>query len=273
MSSSWIGASVNPGWQVAYSPREVVAAARAAELDYLEVTFSGDKYTDNLMRECTKQGFPVNMHSTGHASLNLLTWNQHEKEHRNQIEQAARLARQSGRTIYVVYHGAHGEMPQNALVDKTVEFFNWALPICRAGNVQPLVELLHPIEEGAFAGNTISDLLEITTRAPGLKICLDLGHAAMSSLVDEQEIVENGEFLNRVGYLHLHDVDDQGTDHHPLYFNRTRWHDVIAALTQAGFTGPITLEYGFELIKEEAFDCLGYDARTIRDFLESKAGE
>lgn len=265
-----IGASVNSGWQVAYTPDQLLTRMREAGLDYFEIVYSGDRFCNDLLNKCAKQKIPVHFHSSGHANFNLANWTANKKTHDGQIQQAMRMARFLKEPVTIVYHGACGTADREMLLNRTAEFFAWFIETYPRELVVPVIELMTPLPEGFDIGSRLEELMAITDRVP-IQICWDMGHSTINPDIPQEELVKP-DFTQRVGYVHLHDIGENDADHNPFYFHRTPWEKYLTALLDAGYDGCITLEYGFNLIKDEAFDRLEEDSLMVKEFIKNKQG-
>ncbi|GAC1383743.1 MAG: hypothetical protein NVSMB42_00820 [Herpetosiphon sp.] len=76
------------------------------------------------------------------------------------------------------------------------------------------------------------------------QIAWDLAHDWLGgpwSAIDAWQAVPPPHFLQRVGYVRVHDVLDDGTDHMPLMAGNVPYTSQLRRLTQMGFDGPICL--------------------------------
>jgi len=71
-----------------------------------------------------------------------------------------------------------------------------------------------------------------------LGLCWDMGHDVKAGRLTAPDAA----WLDRVVHVHLHDIDENGTDHYPLLCGQVPYRTWLPALIQVGFKGIVTLE-------------------------------
>jgi sugar phosphate isomerase/epimerase len=163
----------------------------------------------------------------------------------------------------VVIHGAWSEtLPHETLYADTVAFLEWVLE--RYPALTPALENLPPDPRRIKIGATRGEIRDIVEKVGGrrLGLCWDMGH----DVVTGRQSTPDAAWLRHVVHVHLHDIDEHGTDHYPLLYGRTPYRTWLPALVQVGFKGIVTLE-----IKGEQLAHLGFE--QVRQILAASVAE
>ena len=242
MNQPRVGFNMHPRW-AAGGLADFLEPLRAAGLRALEFElWDGDPDWPRalpLMEDCLRLGFKLSFHAPYRGSYNVAGF---AGERREEIEAAtAPLLDVAARfaPAPVVVHGARSETrPYDALYADTVAFLEWALG--RYPALTLALENLGPnprlIKIGAARAEILSIVEQIDDHRLGL--CWDMGHDVLAGRLS----VPAEAFLRHVGHVHLHDVDENGKDHYPLFYGRTPYRAWLPALAAVGFEGIVTLE-------------------------------
>lgn len=251
MSNNGIKVSFNihPRWVQSMGTQQFLAPLKDAGLSALEFALeAGDpdwpKF-EPLMEEVAELGYAICFHAPFHQGYNPAGFNGSEREsiisqYRPMLEIAQRWGMRQGIPTATVLHSARASGPnRESLVKDTVEFVKWVMG--EFDHILLAVENLGPTDNGEFKiGDTREEVLSIVTAAgnPRAGICWDFGHDCLHqrlSLPDE-------EWLQKVVHVHIHDIDAEGIDHHPLVFGNCPYRDWLRALVHRNMTGAVTLE-------------------------------
>lgn len=114
----------------------------------------------------------------------------------------------------------------------------------RAGElgVTVLIENL-PDPHGGVIGGRVADLVALieAVGSPQVKICLDTGHAMVSTGGWEAELLAAWPHLRSI---HASDGDGTADAHLPLGHGAIEWHRLLGHLAQGGYGGGFVLEVG-----------------------------
>ena len=158
-----------------------------------------------------------------------------------------------------------------------VEYYNKIKPLAKKHGVKIAVEnmwTVHPVTR-RIVDAALADPRELRDFVDGLcdpevfTICLDLGHVALCSREPEDAIrIIGGE---RLGCLHIHDVDYISDLHTLPGIGKINWDNVCRALADVNYSGIFNLEVenflnGF--LPEHEDVCLKFMADTTRIFAE-----
>lgn len=141
------------------------------------------------------------------------------------------------------YYGRERE-----LFDMNMDFYRSLVPLSDKHGIKIAIENMwqtHPVthricddvcanpHELAAYFDTLNDPVHFT-------VCLDIGHVALCGREPEDAIRILGH--DRLGALHVHDVDYVSDLHTVPYLGRVNWSNVIAALADIGYKGEFTME-------------------------------
>jgi sugar phosphate isomerase/epimerase len=244
-----IGFSMHPNWLEAGSLDHFLAPLRAAGLAALE--FELDDHLPvwpafpPLMEEAFQAGMALSFHAPYRLPHTLIGF---AGAHRSAIqaglapllEIAETWAQRSPACRTLVVHaavGPQGTDPAGLRAD-TLSFLHWA------GETFPHLQLAlenNPptpglIKLGANKYDVLAMLEE--TGDPRIGACWDLGHDVLASAPDDP----SPEWLARVVHAHVHDIDSNGADHHPLVFGAVPFQRWLSAWKDAGGQGLAVLE-------------------------------
>jgi len=192
-----------------------------------------------LMEECQRLGLEPCFHAPYRGSYNIVGFTRERREEIQAafaplLDVAARFA-----PAPVVIHGAWSETrPRETLYTDTVVFLEWMLDHYPALvlALENLVPNPHRVKVGATRAEILRIVEEVGDHRLGL--CWDMGHDVLAGRLSLPEDA----FLRHVVHVHLHDIDENGTDHYPLLYGRVPYRAWLPALVQAGFGGIVTLE-------------------------------
>jgi len=132
--------------------------------------------------------------------------------------------------------------------ERNMEFYTKLTPIARDLGVKIAIENLWNTNRltGNIGAATCSDPVEHiryidTLAAPDVyTLCLDLGHSALVGRTPETVIRTLGH--DRLGALHVHDVDYKKDLHTLPYQSKLDWEEICRALGEINYKGVLTLE-------------------------------
>lgn len=161
--------------------------------------------------------------------------------------------------------------------EMNMEFYSSLAPYAKDAGVKIAIENMwgrHPVT-GRICDSVCSDPQELVKYYDELNnpdvftICLDLGHVAITSREPEDAILTVGH--ERLGAVHVHDVDYL-TDTHTLPgLGRINWDAVCASLTEINYRGDFTLEidnFALNFPDEYLPHAFRFAADTARYFTE-----
>jgi sugar phosphate isomerase/epimerase len=245
-----IGFSMHPNWLAAGSLGDFLAPLRAAGLAALE--FELDDHLSAwpafpaLMEQAVQAGMALSFHAPYRAPHSLAGF---AGERRGAIQAglapllavAENWAQRSPACQTVVVHAAVGSQgtDPSALREDTIGFIEWA---CAAfPDLRLALENTPPAAPGQVkVGTSKEEVLDLIRAAnqPQLGACWDMGHDMLLPPPDEP----SPEWLARVIHVHVHDIDSNGADHHPLIFGVVPFQRWLAAWKAAGGQGLAVLE-------------------------------
>ena len=141
------------------------------------------------------------------------------------------------------YYGRERE-----LFDMNMDFYRSLIPLSDQHGIKIAIENMwqtHPVtrricddvcadpQELAAYFDTLNDPAHFT-------VCLDIGHVALCGREPQDAIRVLGH--DRLGALHVHDVDYVNDLHTIPYLGRINWHQVIEALADIDYKGEFTME-------------------------------
>lgn len=131
------------------------------------------------------------------------------------------------------------------LFEMNMDFYRRLLPYCEQYGVKVAVEnMWQRNSQKCIDHSSCSTPAEMiryhdTVDSPWITCCLDLGHA---TLVEDTPAFIRALGAERLGCLHVHDVDGFHDNHMPPYVGITKWDEVTAALKNICYQGDITFE-------------------------------
>jgi len=110
----------------------------------------------------------------------------------------------------------------------------------RYPSLVPVLENLVPYPHQVKIGAKRAEMLRIVEEVGNcrLGLCWDMGHDVKAGRLTAPDAA----WLDRVVHVHLHDIDENGTDHYPLLCGQVPYRTWLPALIQVGFKGIVTLE-------------------------------
>ena len=141
------------------------------------------------------------------------------------------------------YYGRERE-----LFNMNMDFYRSLVPLSDRHGIKIAIENMwqtHPVthricddvcanpHELAAYYDTLNDPAHFT-------VCLDIGHVALCGREPEDAIRILGH--DRLGALHVHDVDYMSDLHTIPYLGRVNWSNVVTALADIGYKGEFTME-------------------------------
>ena len=141
------------------------------------------------------------------------------------------------------YYGRERE-----LFDMNMDFYRSLIPLSDQHGIKIAIENMwqtHPVtrricddvcadpHELAAYFDTLNDPAHFT-------VCLDIGHVALCGREPQDAVRVLGH--DRLGALHVHDVDYVNDLHTIPYLGRINWHQVIEALADIDYKGEFTME-------------------------------
>lgn len=145
--------------------------------------------------------------------------------------------RQNGR-----YYGREEE-----LFEKNVEFYTALKPLAKKYGIKMAIENMwqrHPVtnyicDDVCAPPEELARLYDTLNDPEVFTVCLDLGHVALCGREPADAIRTLGE---RIGCLHVHDVDYRDDLHTLPGVGKINWDSVCRALADIDYTGDITFE-------------------------------
>lgn len=164
------------------------------------------------------------------------------------------------------------------LIEVNVDYFRSLLPTCEQYGVGIAIENItgkRAESPGVVRtpGSTAEELCAMIDALdhPLVGACWDTGHAQLTGLDQRANLAALG---SRLKVVHLHENDGL-RDLHLLPFTfqdaASRWHEVMAGLREAGYTGDLTLEVAasFRAVPDALYDdLLHYSVRICRQLVE-----
>lgn len=198
-----------------------------------------------LMKSCFELGLLLCFHAPYRKPFTLRGFSRGahleiQAAYRPLLAIAESWAQADTRRTEVVFHGAdgaHEERPE--LRQDTIDFLTWVL--------ETFPKLTLALEnrapgkaDTAKIGESWEELAAVIEEVneARLGICWDMGH----DVLHDRRHLPQRSWLEKVVHVHVHDVDEHGTDHYPLVFDRVPYKQWLPALAGTGFAGCITLE-------------------------------
>lgn len=148
------------------------------------------------------------------------------------------------------YYGREKEM-----FDLNMDFYRSLIPLSEQHGIKIAIENMwqtHPVTH-RICDDVCADPHELTAYYDTLNdpehftVCLDIGHVALCGREPEDAIRILGH--DRLGALHVHDVDYVSDLHTIPYLGRINWHNVIMALADIDYQGEFTMESDAFLVR------------------------
>ena len=243
MNQIKVGFNMHPRWACGELLPGFLEPLRAAGLRALEFElWDGDPDWPRilpLMEDCRQMGFELCFHAPYRRPHNVAGFAGEKRaeiqaDYAPMLDVAARFA-----PAPVVIHGARSKTrPHETLYADTVAFLEWVLE--RYPALTPALENLPPDPRRIKIGATRGEIRDIVEKVGGrrLGLCWDMGH----DVVTGRQSTPDAAWLRHVVHVHLHDIDENGTDHYPLLYGRVPYRAWLPTLVQAGFGGIVTLE-------------------------------
>ena len=139
---------------------------------------------------------------------------------------------------------------EKELFDMNMEFYRGLAPYAKSTGVKISLENMwqvHPVTR-RIVDDVCADPHELVAYydtlddADAFTICLDIGHVALCNREPEDAVRIIGH--DRLGSLHVHDVDYVSDLHIQPGLGKVRWDRVCRALADVDYKGPFTLEAG-----------------------------
>lgn len=131
------------------------------------------------------------------------------------------------------------------LFEINMDFYRRLIPYCEEYGVKVALENMWQVNsEKRIDHSTCSSPAEMiryhdTMNSPWVTCCLDLGHAM---LVEDTPAFIRALGAERLGCLHVHDVDGVHDNHMPPYTGIGKWEEITQALKDIGYRGDVTFE-------------------------------
>lgn len=151
----------------------------------------------------------------------------------------------------IVIHPMRGEGRlyrecSDEIFEENIKFYNTLLPYARENDIIIALENMYmtDLRRGIKVSNVCSHSDEFVKYLDALNsdyitACLDIGHAALVSDCPANMIKKLG---NRIGALHVHDVDYTNDNHTLPYLGKLNWNEICNALAKINYKGNFTFE-------------------------------
>lgn len=141
------------------------------------------------------------------------------------------------------YYGRERE-----LFDMNMDFYRSLIPLSDKHGIKIAIENMwqtHPIthricDDVCANPHELAAYFDALNDPAHFTVCLDIGHVALCGREPEDAIRILGH--DRLGALHVHDVDYVSDLHTIPYLGRINWSNVITALADIGYKGEFTME-------------------------------
>ena len=174
--------------------------------------------------------------------LGLILWSAHATCYRESTREAsmaqlrhdAKIAALLDATV-LVFH------PTELLPDGShhMDVYRWMADVAEENGLQLALETGIPTDNSMLGYLQLIDLVDAIDR-PHVGICIDTGHSYMRDRPDVESVVRA--VGNRLKTLHLHDNYGQHDDHQMPGLGLINWPEVIRALKESEYDGPLMLE-------------------------------
>ncbi len=112
-----------------------------------------------------------------------------------------------------------------------------------------------------------------TLNSPHITACVDVGHAALVVGGDEPQTMLRKLGHDRVGTLHVHDVDYQNDLHTLPYFGKLNWAEITSALADIDYEGALVYEVNDSLFTGQDKSFYSLAARIMYDVGQHLIGQ
>lgn len=141
------------------------------------------------------------------------------------------------------YYGRERE-----LFDMNMEFYRSLIPLADQHGIKIAIENMwqtHPVthricDDVCANPHELEAYFDTLNDPEHFTVCLDIGHVALCGREPEDAVRILGH--DRLGALHVHDVDYVNDLHTVPYVGRINWDRVIAALAEIRYSGEFTME-------------------------------
>ncbi len=141
------------------------------------------------------------------------------------------------------YYGRERE-----LFDMNMDFYRSLIPLSEKHGIRIAIENMwqtHPVthricDDVCANPYELADYFDTLNDPEHFTVCLDIGHVALCGREPEDAIRVLGH--DRLGALHVHDVDYMNDLHTIPYIGRVNWSNVVAALADIDYKGEFTME-------------------------------
>ena len=120
-----------------------------------------------------------------------------------------------------------------------MDVYRWMADVAEENGLQLALETGIPTDNSMLGYLELIDLVDAIDR-PHVGICIDTGHSYMRDRPDVETVVYA--VGNRLKTLHLHDNYGQHDDHQMPGLGLINWPEVIRALKESEYDGPLMLE-------------------------------
>ena len=152
----------------------------------------------------------------------------------------------------VIFNQAHAPFGggYDHYMQKLIPTFPRVFEFCEELGVRQII--VHPLQQGRYYGRErelfdmnmdfyrLAAYYDTLNDPEHFTVCLDIGHVALCGREPQDAIRFLGH--DRLGALHVHDVDYVNDLHTIPYLGRIRWDKVIEALTEIDYSGEFTME-------------------------------
>ena len=141
------------------------------------------------------------------------------------------------------YYGRERE-----LFDMNMDFYRSLIPLSDKHGIKIAIENMwqtHPVthricDDVCANPHELAAYFDTLNDPEHFTVCLDIGHVALCGREPEDAIRVLGH--DRLGALHVHDVDYVNDLHTIPYLGRVNWNSVVQALADIGYQGEFTME-------------------------------
>ena len=166
---------------------------------------------------------------------------------------------------------------EEELFERNVEFYKSLAPIAKQYGVKIAIENMwqrHPItknicDDVLAPPEELARMYDVLNDPETFTVCLDLGHVALCGREPEDAIRTIGK--DRLGALHVHDVDYASDLHTLPGIGKINWTKVCEALAEIDYEGSFNLEadnFFLGFLPEHHAMCAKFMADTTRVFAE-----
>ncbi len=133
------------------------------------------------------------------------------------------------------------------------------------------IETCHLGTDMPYSTTSYRDLIEIVDHLnmPNVGINIDTGHTHVGDRRDVETVVR--EVGSRLKTLHIHDNFGTRDDHQPVGLGLINWREVLRALRESPYCGPLMLELSGGHQGRELLRRFGYDTSAEQEIVWSRA--